>query len=491
MSVDPRAPVLIGCGQVRQKVDDPRDGVEPLDSMLEAARLAERDSGARGLLSKLDAILVPRGLWKYANPAAWLRERLSASGAVTGLASISGNMVQHMISHSAREISAGRRDLVLVAGAEAEHSKRRARSRGIDLGWTVQTGPEPDLRFGGEGGDVSDHEVERGLAWPAVFFSLFENALRFERGESLDAHRERISRLWQGFSRIAASNPHAWSREPLDAETIRTPSADNRMTAWPYPKRMCANLVVDLSAAVIVCAWEVARRLGVPCERCVFIHAATDVMQAPLLSHRRDFVSIPALRVAGQRALELADASIDEIEHLDLYSCFPAAVQLAAKELEIPLDRPLTVTGGLGFAGGPFNSYVLHSTARMLDVLRDEPGTRGLVTSVGGFVSKHSFGVYGSEPPASGFRFEDVPLSPATAPRRELSEDFEGSATIETYALRYVDGEPSRATLACLDADGIRSWACSEDREVLDDMTRHEWIGRPVRVRRGGGFEAG
>jgi acetyl-CoA C-acetyltransferase len=166
-------------------------------------------------------------------------------------------------------------------------------------------------------------------------------------------------------------------------------------------------------------------------------------------------------------------------------------VQLAAKELEIPLDRPLTVTGGLGFAGGPFNSYVLHSTARMLDVLREDPGARGLVTSIGGFVSKHSFGIYGSEPPASGFRFEDVPLSPASAPRRELSEDFEGSATIETYALRYVDGEPSRVTLACLDRDGIRSWACSEDREVLDDMTRHEWIGRPVRVRRGGVFEAG
>jgi len=490
MSVDPRTPVLIGCGQVRQRVDDPRDGVEPLALMLEAARRAERDSGARGLLEKLDAIHVPRGLWKYENPAAWLREKLSAPGARTGLAQISGNMVQHMISHAAREIAAGRNDVVLIVGGEAEHSKRRARARGIDLGWTPQHGPEPDIRFGSGVRDFSDHEIERGLAQPAAFFSLFENALRAERGESLDAHRERISTLWAGFSRAASETPYAWSPEPIDAETIRTPSPDNRMTAWPYPKRMCANLVVDLAAAVVMCAHEVAVRLGVPRDRFVFLHAATDAMQAPLLSHRLDFVSVPALRIAGRRALALADARIDDIEHIDLYSCFPAAVQLAVKELAIPADRPLTVTGGLGFAGGPFNSYVLHSTASMMERVREARGSRGLVTSVGGWVSKHAFGVYGSDPPPGGFRFEDVGPILATLPVRPSSDDYVGPARIETYALRYAEGEPSQATLSCLDERGVRVWAQSDDRALLDDMTLREWIGRPVEVLPGGGVEA-
>lgn len=490
MSVDPRAPVLIGCGQVRQRVDDPRQGVEPLVLMLEAARRAEADSGARGLLEKLDAIHVPRGLWKYGNPAAWLREKLAAPRALTGLAQISGNMVQHMISHAAREIAAGRNDVVLIVGGEAEHSKRRARARGIDLGWTPQEGPAPDVLFGSLARDSSDHEIERGLAQPAAFFSLFENALRAERGESLDAHRERISELWAGFSRVAAENPYAWSRDPLDARTIRTPAPDNRMTAWPYPKRMCANLVVDLAAAVVMCAQEVAVRLGVPRDRFVYLHAATDAMQAPLLSHRLDFVSLPELRIAGRQALELADARIDEIEHLDLYSCFPAAVQLAVRELGIPSDRRLTVSGGLGFAGGPFNSYVLHSTACMMERIRAARGSRGLVTSVGGWVSKHAFGVYGGDPPARGFRFEDVGPALARLPVRSCSDDYTGPARVETYALRHAEGEPSQATLACLDERGVRVWARSDDRALLDDMTRREWIGRPVDVLPGGGVEA-
>ena len=32
-SVDPRTPVLIGAGQVKQRVENPRDGVEPLESV--------------------------------------------------------------------------------------------------------------------------------------------------------------------------------------------------------------------------------------------------------------------------------------------------------------------------------------------------------------------------------------------------------------------------------------------------------------------------
>ena len=43
------------------------------------------------------------------------------------------------------------------------------------------------------------------------------------------------------------------------------------------------------------------------------------------------------------------------------------------------LDRPLTVTGGLSFAGGPWNNYVMHSIATMAGVLRDDAGASGLV----------------------------------------------------------------------------------------------------------------
>lgn len=488
--IDPRAPVLIGCGQVRQRVEDPRDGEEPLGLMEAAARAAEADTGAAGVLAQLDAIHVPRGLWPYDNPAAWLRDRLGATSAVTGLAPISGSMIQYMISASAREIVDGRRDLVIVVGAEAEHSKRRARRSGVALPWTELPESEPDVRFGdpdtGEDGMVSGHEIDRGLGRPATFFSLYENALRHARGESLEAHRVRISELWAGFSRVAAGNPYAWSQEPVEARTVREFGPDNRLAAWPYPKRMCSNMVVDLGAAVIVCAAEVAERLGVARERWVFLHASTDATHAALLSHRNDFVSEPAIRLAGRRALELAEATIGEIEFLDLYSCFPAAVQLAVQELAIPEGRPLSVTGGLGFAGGPFNSYVLHSTATMMNRLRERRGARGLVTSVGGWVSKHAFGIYGTEPPVAGYRYEDVSPKLALLPARRLRDDPPGRATVETYALAYREGNAAQLTAACLDADGVRCWATSDDPRLMERVTQEELIGRSVGVGEGG-----
>ena len=41
----------------------------------------------------------------------------------------------------------------------------------------------------------------------------------------------------------------------------------------------------------------------------------------------------PAIRIGGRRALELAGIGIDDIDLIDVYSCFPSAVQVAAAEL--------------------------------------------------------------------------------------------------------------------------------------------------------------
>ena len=41
-------------------------------------------------------------------------------------------------------------------------------------------------------------------------------------------------------------------------------------------------------------------------------------------------------------------------------------------------ERDLTVTGGMTFAGGPWNNYVTHGVATMVGVLREDPGDLGL-----------------------------------------------------------------------------------------------------------------
>jgi acetyl-CoA C-acetyltransferase len=65
------------------------------------------------------------------------------------------------------------------------------------------------------------------------------------------------------------------------------------------------------------------------------------------------------------------------------------------------------VTGGLTFAGGPWNNYVMHSIATMTG-LRADPKRRGLISANGGYLTKHSFGVYSATPPPTAFRWEDV-----------------------------------------------------------------------------------
>jgi len=484
---DPRTPVLVGCGQVKQRVDDPAQAEEPLALMARAAERAADDAGAPGLLAALDSIRVPRGLWPYPNPAALLRERFGCPGAQTATAPISGSTVQRLVSHAAREIEAGQRDAVLVVGAEIERSKRRARAAGVEIHWTKQGESQPDEDFAGDGlGSGIGTWERRYRPHPPQVFALFENALRAERGESVAAHRRRIAELWAGFSQVAAHNPYAWQREAMSAEALATPSEANRLIAFPYTKFLVSNMVVDLGAALILCSVEAARRHGVPEHKWVFPHAATDVFTTTPLGVRDTLHDQPALGVAGRRALELAGLGPEGVAHVDLYSCFPSAVQIAAAELGFDTGRPLTVTGGLTFAGGPFNSYVLHSIATLAERLRADPGSRGLASGIGGYMAKHAFGIYSTEPPARGFRYEDVSAQ-AASPRVEWDEAYEGTAVVEafTHLPGRDDGEDDFLLAACRIDAARRTWATTEDPALLERMQREELVGRSGRVRAG------
>ena len=207
--------------------------------------------------------------------------------------------------------------------------------------------------------------------------------------------------MWSRFSEVAAANPYAWLRQARTADEIITTVDDNRMIAYPYNKLLTANMQVDQGAALIMCSAAAATSAGVPRDRWIFPLSGADADDHWFLSHRFDFHSSPAIRLAGATALSLAGAAIDEMTHVDLYSCFPSAVEIAAAELGLPDDdpsRPLTVTGGLTFGGGPGNNYGTHALASMVGTLRADPGSLGLVTGLGWYLTKHSVGIYGTEP---------------------------------------------------------------------------------------------
>ena len=249
----------------------------------------------------------------------------------------------------------------------------------------------------------------------------------------------------------------------LTADQISQAGPENRMISWPYPKLMNSNNMVDQSAAVVLCSAEKADYLQIPREHLGFPARRNRRTRHLLIGERDELHRSPAIRIGGRRVLELAGVGVDDLDYVDLYSCFPSAVQVAARELRLPAGdprRPLTVTGGLTFAGGPWNNYVTHSIATMADLLRSNPGSRGLITANGGYLTKHSFGVYSATPPQTNLPVARRPgrRGPAAHPHRP--DGMGGVGTVESWTTPFDrDGTPEKAFLAVRTPEGARAMA--------------------------------
>ena len=485
-SLDPRTPVLVGVGQLSQRVDRGEPPLEPVDMMAEALRRAETDAGADGLLAAADSIRVICLLsWRYQDPGALVAQRVGASPSETGLTVMGGNYVQTIVNRTANDIAAGRADVVLLCGAEAWRTRTAARKADADLGWTEQPADvAPTVLWGGDDPDLmGPAEVARGIFMPVQIYPMFDIARRAAAGLGVDEHRRRIAELWSGFSEVAASNPNAWIQQRFAPEEIMEATEANRMVGFPYTKLLNSNNAVEQGAGLIMCSAARATALGVPRDRWVFPHAGADAHDHWWVSERDELHRSPAIRIAGARAMELAGVDVDDLAHIDVYSCFPSAVEVAADELGLGLDRQLTVTGGLSFAGGPWNNYVMHAIAAMADVLRADPGSRGLVTANGGYLTKHAFGVYATDPPSGGFRHADCQAEVDALPRRVAVESAPGPASIETYTVMHGrDGAPETAFAALRVEGDRRTWGRSSDPDLMAAMVAEEWVGRGVEL---------
>jgi acetyl-CoA C-acetyltransferase len=481
-AIDPRTPVLVGYGQLNQHEETPR--TEPVDLMVAAARSA---ADAR-VLEAVDSVRIVNLLsWRYRDAGLLLAQRIRAANAHTQYTGIGGNVPQSLVNQACLDIQASRADVVLIAGAETWRTRTRVRARGGTLDWTEQDDPVPMAPGSDEVFPMAGPgELRIKLDRPAYVYPMFEQAVRISADESPDAHRRRIGELWSRFSAVAVDNPHAWNREPTSAEAIWRPGPSNRMVSWPYPKLMNSNNMVDQGAVLILTSAAKARYLQIPAERWVFPYAGTDAHDTYEISERAAFDASPAIRIAGGRALELAGTDIGDVDLVDVYSCFPSAVQVAARELGLPLDdpdRPLTVTGGLTFAGGPWNNYVSHSIATLAELLVATPGRLGLVTANGGYLTKHSFGIYGTEPPTREFRWEDVQPEVDAEPTRAVEVEWSGTGTVETWTTPFTrDGTPEKAFLAVRTPDDARTLAVLTDQSEAEASIREDIAGAKVEV---------
>lgn len=480
MSLDPRTPVLIGAGQYVHRAAGLDDALDVSALMCEAIRSAATDAGLAGVPNPDSIRVVGLLSWKYGDPAWVVADQLGLTPRETAATTMGGNSPQTLVNGTALEIQRGELDLAILCGGEAWRTRMRARKAGVELHWP--TAPEDQMpRLLGEDLEMNHPaERERHIVMPMQVYPMFETAVRAAAGRTVDEQLQLSSELYAKFSEVAAANPYAWLRDAKTAEEIRTPTASNRMIGFPYTKYMNSNNDVDMGAALIMCSVEKAEALGVPRDRWVFPHSGADCHEHNYISNRWSFAETPAVELGGRRALQLAGVGIDDIEIIDLYSCFPSAVQLGAQSLDIGLDRQVTRTGGLAFAGGPWNNYVMHAIATVMADLRDRPGAKGLVWANGGYATKHSFGVYGTTPPVS-FQHAYPQDEIDAMPRRELATPAQavGAATIEAYTVMFSrDGVPETALAACLLADGRRAWGTSADAGLAAAMCEGEWVGR-------------
>ena len=481
--------VVAGWGQVTQSGPAGGDGLlGPIGLMATASQRAFEMTGSFDAARHLDGLMTVKVMSTY-YPSAHrlLAERLGLSPRFSATSPIGGNSPQTLINRAAGMIARGELDSVLVAGAEAYRSRNRDKS---DSGNRLFQGFPPDYAEDDIVG-ATELEARHGMSLPIHGFPLYETALWAASGLCLGDYLKRVGAIWAQFSRVAAGHPNAWTRVPLDAEAIVSPSAENRYIAFPYTKRMNPMVSVDMGAAVLLMAGETADRYDCRRRRAVFFTGggyAEDRQR--FLVQKSDFTTSLPLRTAADKALSRSNLALDDIRCFDLYSCFPASVVIARNVLGLAEDdlRPLTLTGGLGFFGGPGNNYSLHAVVTLADAIADGRMENGMITGLGWFMHKHAAGVYSAEPGGTDLATHDLEdmRNPAVGdPPVAAVDALAGSGTIETYTVVFTrDGIPDHAILYGRTEDGRRFVARNRpgDDDMITALTTACRVGCTVRL---------
>ncbi len=488
--VDPRTPVIVGVGQAtnrRERI------VHVLDMLEEVSRAADSDAGGRALERVGSVQEVAQISWRSPAPATLLANRLGLDIQERLVSTIGGSTPQTLVNQACDRIVAGELDGVLIAGCEAFDSVRRATKDGAsdDRGRSDQL--EPDRSMGDDRSPVCPEELAARIVAPATIYPMFEQALAHRAGRTPDEQREWLGRMMAPFTKVAASHPDlAWFPSEKTPAELSDVDDDNRMVAEPYPKNLNSILQVDMAAAMILLSAEAAEAAGVPKDRWVFPWAGAKCDDVWFLAQRRSFDRSVALAEVGRAVFPAAGIGVDDVAYIDLYSCFPSAVQMSAEAIGISIDDPrgLTLTGGLPYFGGPGNNYVSHSISMLVDVLRSAPESTGLVTGISWYCTKMALGIYGGSPPPNGWQHPDMSEAQVRidATALEIAPDPGGEAVVDGFTVEHDKEEgPVRAPLYATLPDGRRVVAVAADADIPKKLSGRSIIGEKVRIRSGDG----
>lgn len=494
MPTPDNTPILVGVGQhTWHEADATRT---PVDALYEAGSNAIADVSNARMTGAIDALAMVRfiadttpgvGELFPRNPGSALAQRLGIVDPAIYQGTIGGNTPQYLVNHFAAKLARGEHSAVLLAGAELLATLFSVLRSGEDILAWADGGTEPTT-VGVEREGHTAAEFAHGLYEPINTYPLFENSLRHHLDVSQEEHLAHIAELCSRMSRVAADNPHAWRSQFQTAEQIRTVEKRNRYIGYPYTRAMNPILEVDMAAAVIMTTVGKARELGIDESQWIYLRAGADVNDIWYVSERPNLHTSPAINLAWNSVSTQAGITLDEINHFDIYSCFPSAVHVACNAIGMDAldDRGVTVTGGLPYFGGPGNNYSLHAIAQMVETLRGGAGGHGLVTANGMYLTKHSLGIYSTEAPQHAWQDADGGALQAqieAAPRVSVATAPSGSVTVETYTVSFGREGPKRGIVVALNDAGERIVANTlRDEATLQQLLEHDPIGQTGRV---------
>jgi acetyl-CoA C-acetyltransferase len=479
--------VVAGWGQITQTKRLNQTAKKPMELMIQASRRASEMMASKAALSTLDGIMIVRTLsHHYASPAKLLAQKLGAAPKFTHVSGVGGNSPQTLINTAAGMIARNELDSVLIAGAEAyvqrgENQKKieNALFRGMPKNY-----PGDDLI------GSTPLENQHGIEHPMQGFPLFETALWAASGLDLQPYLMQIGKMWSSFSKTAVGNPHAWTRTMKTPEEIITPGPANRLVAFPYTKFMNSFVTVDQGAAVILMSEEAAKKYSQKDRQTVyFLGGGYAQDRQRFMIEKSDFTYSPPLKAAVNKALIRSSMTLEDLDCFDLYSCFPSAVSIAKKMIGIKDDdpRPLTLTGGLGFFGGPGNNYSLHGVATLAEKIAIGEKSNGLVTALGWFMHKHAAGIYGSNPSKGEFKNYDITDQKNCLIGKEpvkIKDQVNGPGIIETYTIIYaINNKPSYAVLYGKTRDDFRFIARTRNHlDIFKQLTSKNRVGQKIHI---------
>ncbi len=484
-----KVPVLIGIAQLIHR-EKTAAQLDPLQMMAEASKMAARDATLGGL-AKVDTLYIVNCLSRnLSEPVRDLSNLLGIRPVETGYSGIGATAPQWFVNRAAERIFFGESELVLICGAEAFYTHGEVQSMAQVLNDYYYFADDPSYGHSRFVGDVriplTELEMHYGLVLPIAMYAIFENALRAHWKKSMPAHLEELSSFCANMSEIAARNPFSWSQKARNAGEIATMKGGNRMIVYPYTKWMCSNMIVNQAAAVVMTNLAKAEAMGIPREKMVFLRGCGDAEDVFLVSERPQLWASPSVAEAVNLALEHVFLSLDDVEYLDFYSCFPSAPRIVREMLQIsPEDpRPLTVTGGMSYFGGAGNNYTLHAICHMVEILRQNPEAFGLVQALSWFISKHSVGIYSGNQGKTAWLPHNPQKKTAQYPHVNVVKEATGKGMVESYIVAYdQEGQPNAATVLGRDENGSRFLArVRPEGRVIEQMTWEEPIGRSGKV---------